>query len=103
MNNSDKTPNSLSEIMYAHVDDKPKDFGSSIVKERMYPASSVVDIAEEYATLKLKELQSIKEIKFNEMFMVEGKKYMVVPPRDVRHLEMTNDHNHIVLQLKEIE
>ena len=56
MNKSDKTPHTLAEIMCEHINDKPKDFGNAILKERMYPASTVEEIAKKYAILEQKRL-----------------------------------------------
>lgn len=47
-------------------------------------------------------MEETKKIKLNELFIVDGKQYMVTLPTMPRHLEMANGHGHIVICLQPI-
>ena len=42
-------------------------------------------------------------IQIGQIFEVDGKKYIIALPKNDNHIEMTNEHGHIVCPLHEIE
>lgn len=43
-----------------------------------------------------KDVPQIKDIKIGELFTIEGKKYIVALPKNDNHVEMANEHGHII-------